>query len=134
VWPITCRNPNGMQVAFPVVYSLQNDCQSAVQDRTLQLKSLAAQDVVRMLRPDSWGRKVTLLEEVAPRSYQVRTEDGAVYRDTGILSQGTQEKERRTNRDNYVTPGTGSVRVVSDIVPQTLRRSQRPPKRLTIQW
>ncbi|CAK6975876.1 unnamed protein product [Scomber scombrus] len=47
---------------------------------TKVLKPLAKDDVVRIQDQDAWNRKATVLQEIGPRSYEVRTEDGHVFR------------------------------------------------------
>uniref|UniRef100_A0A3Q1GA47 Integrase catalytic domain-containing protein n=1 Tax=Acanthochromis polyacanthus TaxID=80966 RepID=A0A3Q1GA47_9TELE len=47
---------------------------------TKTLTPLAKDDVVRIHDQDTWSRKATVLQEVGPRSYEVRTEDGNVLR------------------------------------------------------
>ena len=50
-------------------------------DRTARrLEPLHEMDVVRIEDPDAWTRKATVLSEVDPRSYTVRTENGQVLR------------------------------------------------------
>uniref|UniRef100_A0A672FWU0 Integrase catalytic domain-containing protein n=1 Tax=Salarias fasciatus TaxID=181472 RepID=A0A672FWU0_SALFA len=47
---------------------------------TKTLTPLAKDDVVRIHDQDTWSRKATVLQEVGPRSYKVRTEDGNILR------------------------------------------------------
>lgn len=47
---------------------------------TKALSPLAKDDIVRIQDQDAWYRKATVLQEVGPRSYEVRTEDGNVLR------------------------------------------------------
>lgn len=44
------------------------------------LVPLAKYDTVRLEDSYNWGKKATVLEEVSPRSYTVRTEDGQILR------------------------------------------------------
>ena len=47
---------------------------------TKSLVPLARHDTVRIHDSTSWSKKATVLEEVSPRSYNVKTEDGQVLR------------------------------------------------------
>lgn len=47
---------------------------------TKPLSPLAKDDVVRIQDQDAWNRKATVLQEVGPRSYEVKTEEGHVLR------------------------------------------------------
>ncbi|XP_039890321.1 uncharacterized protein K02A2.6-like [Simochromis diagramma] len=48
--------------------------------RAKQLRPLAVKDTVRVEDQNGWNTKATVLEEVAPRSFNVRTEDGQIIR------------------------------------------------------
>ncbi|KAL7851936.1 hypothetical protein SRHO_G00177210 [Serrasalmus rhombeus] len=55
--------------------------QKTAYDRSAKcLQPLSRNDKVRIEGPDTWDRKATVLQEVAPRSYVVRTEEGQVLR------------------------------------------------------
>lgn len=47
---------------------------------TKALRPLAKDDVVRIQDQDAWNRKATVLQEIGPRPYEVRTEEGHVFR------------------------------------------------------
>lgn len=47
---------------------------------TNTLRPLAKDDVVCIQDQDAWNRKATVLEEVGPTSYEVRTKEGHVLR------------------------------------------------------
>lgn len=47
---------------------------------TKSLVPLARHDTVRIQDSNTWTKKATMLEEVSPRSYNVRTEDGQILR------------------------------------------------------
>jgi len=50
-------------------------------DRTAkQLPPLLTNDVVRIKNHDGWKTKATVLQEVAPKSFIVRTEEGQVFK------------------------------------------------------
>lgn len=44
------------------------------------LEPLSRNDVVMIEGPNTWNRKAIVLQEVAPRSYSVRTDDGHILR------------------------------------------------------
>lgn len=55
--------------------------QKVSHDRTATaLVPLQDKDVVRMEGPRSWNRRAVVLQQVAPRSYNVMTENGDVFR------------------------------------------------------
>lgn len=47
---------------------------------TRALRPLRKDDVVRIQDQDAWNKKATVLQEIGPRSYEVRTEEGHVFR------------------------------------------------------
>lgn len=54
--------------------------QKSFYDRTAkQLPLLSTKDTVRIEVPDGWRTKATVLQEVAPRSFAVRTEEGQIF-------------------------------------------------------
>lgn len=60
---------------------LQKTKQKTFYDRAAkQLPPLSSDDTVRIQGPDGWTTKATVLEEVAPRSYTVKTEEGQTFR------------------------------------------------------
>ncbi len=63
---------------------------------TKALKPLARDDVVRIQDQDTWSRKAMVLQEIGPRSYEVRTEDGHVFRRNRRNLLKTKETFHRT--------------------------------------
>lgn len=106
------------------------------------LKPLAPNDTVRVEDANIWTRKATVLEEVNPRSYNVKTEDGLILRRNRRSLLRTQETMRsqdgQCEDDDDKTPEPTSP--VKDSVeqkeqPPVLRRSGRtvkPPDRLNL--
>lgn len=107
---------------------------------TKPLSPLAKDDVVRIQDQDTWSRKATVLQEVGPRSYEVRTEDGNVFRrnrrnllktkehfqetscdaeNENVVSLPDTVPERRTNAHNQTNVSLAPV----------LRRSKRQIKK-----
>ena len=96
--PLECGFPsravNESQVAHSstLLYRHQGECGGTDKTRgyemetmrydkpTKTLRPLARDDVVRIQDQDAWDRKATVLQEVGPRSYEVRTEEGHVLR------------------------------------------------------
>ncbi|RXN12172.1 Transposon Ty3-G Gag-Pol poly [Labeo rohita] len=57
------------------------DRQKFYYDRaTKHLQPLVRNDVVRIKDDENWSKKATVMQEVAPRSYTVKTNDGQVFR------------------------------------------------------
>lgn len=110
-------------------------------DKTARhLEPLQERDVVRIEGPEVWDRKATVLREVGPRSFVLKTENGQVLRrtrrsllktqDIEIQTEetGSEQKEEATMDVDYAEPPLPSPMTV------TLRRSstpRKPPKRLS---
>ena len=75
--------------------------------KQLNLKPLSRYDVVRIEDPNAWNRKATVLQEISPSSYTVRTEDGQILKRNRrrlLRTQETlQEDEHEQPDDNYPT-------------------------------
>ena len=55
--------------------------QKSFYDRAAKhLPPLSSNDTVRIEDPGGWKTKATVLQEVAPRSFTVRTEEGQIFR------------------------------------------------------
>lgn len=55
--------------------------QKSFYDRTAkQFPLLLTNDTVRIENPDGWKTKATVIQEVAPKSFTVRTEEGQIFR------------------------------------------------------
>uniref|UniRef100_A0A8C6T6T6 Integrase catalytic domain-containing protein n=1 Tax=Neogobius melanostomus TaxID=47308 RepID=A0A8C6T6T6_9GOBI len=67
---------------------------------TKTLSPLAKDDVVRIQDQNAWSRKATVLQEVGPRSYEVRTEDGNVLRRNRRNLLKTKEHFQETSCDD----------------------------------
>ena len=97
---------------------------------TRTLSSLKNGDMVRLQKDGQWKVKAKVLDEVAPRSYRVKTDDGLVYRRNRQQMLRTAENQE-----------SGSASVSEDAVnqsergPTELRRSSRVitrPKWMTV--
>ncbi|MGH0128263.1 UNVERIFIED_CONTAM: hypothetical protein FKN15_034099 [Acipenser sinensis] len=112
---------------------------------TKSLKPLSRYDVVRIEDPNAWNRKATVLQEISPRSYTVRTEDGQILRRNRrslLRTQETfQEEEHEQPDDNHptaesspvLTEDSSSSNKQTDLL--VLRRSSRTikkPERLNL--
>ncbi|KAL1268898.1 hypothetical protein QQF64_034261 [Cirrhinus molitorella] len=80
-------------------------------DRTAKpLQPLAMDDVVRIRSDENWKRKATVMDEVAPRSYTVKTDDGQILR----LCEGAVPKDSSRGEITFGgTAGMVEVRLVS---------------------
>lgn len=112
---------------------------------TRPLKPLAKDDVVRIQDQDAWNRKATVLQEIGPHSYEVRTEDGHMFRRNRRNLLKTQETFHETlcgDADEKIAvsqtdtvpelKSAGHVQVnTSDVFTElpVLRRSERQIKR-----
>lgn len=107
---------------------------------TKSLSPLAKDDVVRIQDQDAWNRKATVLQEVGPRSYEVKTEEGHVLRRNRRSLLKTKETFTETECDmdavtadavpNLNTDGhmqADASNVQSEL--PVLRRSERQIKR-----
>ncbi|XP_040915366.1 uncharacterized protein K02A2.6-like [Toxotes jaculatrix] len=104
-------------------------------DKTARhLEPIQEKDVVRIEGPHSWDRKATVLSEVGPRSFVVKTENGQVLRRNRRSLLKTQnieyqDEETGSEQQECVTPeGHHSEPPSSSPIPETLRRSTRPRK------
>uniref|UniRef100_A0A3Q2YZ04 Integrase catalytic domain-containing protein n=1 Tax=Hippocampus comes TaxID=109280 RepID=A0A3Q2YZ04_HIPCM len=64
---------------------------------TKTLPPLVKDDVVRIQDQKMWNKKATVLKEVGPRSYEVRTKDGNVFRRNRRDLRKTKEHFQETN-------------------------------------
>uniref|UniRef100_A0A673AT44 Integrase catalytic domain-containing protein n=1 Tax=Sphaeramia orbicularis TaxID=375764 RepID=A0A673AT44_9TELE len=106
------------------------------------LKPLAPNDTVRVEDANIWTKKATVLEEVNPRSYNVKTEDGLILRRNRRSLLRTQETMRSQDgqcedKDNKTPEPTSPAKdsVEQSDQPPVLRRSGRtvkPPDRLNL--
>lgn len=108
------------------------------------LEPLRMNDTVRVHDANIWRDKATVLEEVGPRSYTVRTEDGVVLRRNRRSLQKTQETSELPQED--APAGSVPIQVspeepdksrsgLTQTSPVVLRRSSRtvrPPDRLIL--
>ncbi|KAL1264137.1 hypothetical protein QQF64_004492 [Cirrhinus molitorella] len=114
-------------------------------DRTSRsLGPLAVKDTVRLEDNNTWSRRATVLEEVNPRSYTVKTEDGQILRRNRRSLLKTQEaiqvENSGDNKYGDTTPEAQDASPVErekteEVHSPVLRRSQRtikPPKRLNL--
>lgn len=96
-----------------------------------QLPLLLGGDTVRVKDPDGWKTKATVLQEVAPRSYNVRTEEGQIFRRNRRSLLKTQESIQDLN-EAYIecessTPPLTDCNGTNPLTPcePVLRRSTR---------
>ncbi|KAE8291509.1 Retrovirus-related Pol polyprotein from transposon 17.6 Protease [Larimichthys crocea] len=104
---------------------------------TKSLVPLARHDTVRIHDSSTWSKKATVLEEVSPRSYNVKTEDGQVLRRNRRSLLKTQDTwQEQTEEDSKGDPASTTSedplpddhqRAVETDLP-VLRRSSRPVK------
>ncbi len=104
-------------------------------DKTARcLEPLQERDVGRIEGPDFWARKATVLSEVGPRSFVVKTENGQVLRRNGRSLLKTQDTENHaeetgSEQQDGVTPDVHHSEPPSPSpMTETLRRSTRPRK------
>lgn len=121
---------------------LQNRQKTNYDKVSKSLLPLSKHDTVRLEDSNYWNKKATVLEEVGPRSYNVRTEDGQVLRRNRRSLLKTREKleEQSAEDENEVTTAppeeTTPTPPPADPAPPpspVLRRSTRvskPPDRL----
>ena len=136
--------------------SLQNRQKANYDKVSKSLVSLSPHDTVRLQESKYWNKKATVLEEVAPRSYNVRTEDGQVLRRNRRSLLKTPETLEQSADDELCTttraapppaelkdlpppdePTTTSEPVHEPEPVPILRRSTRdskPPDRLVLKW
>ncbi|KAI7810790.1 hypothetical protein IRJ41_006595 [Triplophysa rosa] len=103
--------------------------QKANYDKTSRsLRPLATKDTVRPENNNTWNKRATVLEEVNPRSYTVKTEDGQILR-----------RNRRNSETLPTTQGTSPVidnrKKDEEIhLPEQRRckRTIKPPDRLNL--
>ncbi|KAI7814577.1 hypothetical protein IRJ41_021834 [Triplophysa rosa] len=121
--------------------------QKAIYDKTSRsLRPLATKDTVRLENNNTWNKRATVLEEVNPRSYTVKTEDGQILRRNRrslLKTQETMPEEHSENETESETlPTTQATSPVIDnrkkheeIHLPEQRRSKRtikPPDRLNL--
>merc|ERR1712168_198482 len=81
---------------------LQNRQKTNYDKLSKSLLPLSKYDTVRLEDSNYWNKKATVLEEVGPRSYNVRTEDGQVLRWNRRSLLKTREKlEEQSAEDEY---------------------------------
>ena len=83
---------------------------------TKELSRLAKNTVVR-LKDKTWDKRGVVLEEVAPRSYCVRTEDGAMYRRNRQELMPVREEMQEVEIEDEET------NVVEEVRPQIAKRN-----------
>ena len=100
------------------------------------LAPLARHDTVRVEDSNIWSKKATVLEEVSPRSYTVKTEDGQILRRNRRSLLKTRETLReRTTQENPADPKSAEPPLVPEDITSAeqtespvLRRSTRNVK------
>lgn len=99
---------------------------------TKSLVPLTRHDTVRIHDSNTWSQKATVLEEVSPRSYNVKTEDGQVLRRNRRSLLKTQDTWQDWRSEDF--PGDPASTAADDPPPavetdfQVLRRSSRTVK------
>ena len=100
-----------------------------------QLPPLSRNDTVRIEEPGGWKTKATVLQEVAPRSFTVRTEEGQIFRRNRrslLKTPETEElSEAQSEPDSIPPPPIHSPTPTQHTSPPTpvLRRSTRESKK-----
>uniref|UniRef100_A0A3B4UX38 Integrase catalytic domain-containing protein n=1 Tax=Seriola dumerili TaxID=41447 RepID=A0A3B4UX38_SERDU len=104
-------------------------------DKTVRcLEPLQEKDVVRIEGLDFWARKATVLSEVGPRSFVIKTENGQVLRRNWRSLLKTEDTENHTEeteseqQDEAVQDVQHSELPSPSPMTETLRRSTRPRK------
>lgn len=101
------------------------------------LRPLANNDTVRLEDCNTWHRKATVLEEVYPRSYTVKTEDGQILRRNRRSLLKTQETVPQDTSpvESETEPVIDNKEDEKETHSPELRRSKRtvkPPERLDL--
>ena len=112
----------------------QKTKQKSFYDRTAkQLPPLSSNDTVRIEEPGGWKTKATVLQEVAPRSFTVRTEEGQIFRRNRCSLLKTPEtveelSEAQSESESIPLPTTDSQTTHTQHSPSTpvLRKSHSP--------
>ena len=100
-----------------------------------QLPPLSRNDTVRIEEPGGWKTKATVLQEVAPRSFTVRTEEGQIFRRNRrslLKTPETEElSEAQSEPDSIPPPPIHSPTPTQHTSPPppVLRRSTRESKK-----
>uniref|UniRef100_A0A671MNC0 Integrase catalytic domain-containing protein n=1 Tax=Sinocyclocheilus anshuiensis TaxID=1608454 RepID=A0A671MNC0_9TELE len=105
------------------------------------LQTLVRDDVVRIKSDENWSKKATVMQEVAPRSYTVKTDDGQIFRRNrrDLLKTGKEVKDQNqcnVKSESTALYTTNDCNTDTNIDTQTsnshtftLRRSTRPVKK-----
>uniref|UniRef100_A0A0S7ESR5 Gypsy retrotransposon integrase-like protein 1 n=1 Tax=Poeciliopsis prolifica TaxID=188132 RepID=A0A0S7ESR5_9TELE len=111
--------------------------QKSYYDRSAKLlPPLSYQDPVRIQDDEGWKTKATILQEVAPRSFEVKTEDGQILRRNrrSLLKTPFEhvDESSEDSKDSQITPTTEThcdMDSIKDNPPPVLRRSTRVVKK-----
>ncbi|RXN33948.1 Retrotransposable element Tf2 type 1 [Labeo rohita] len=110
------------------------------------LEPLSNSDTVRLEDCSTWSKRATVLEEVNPRSYTVRTEDGQILRrnrrsllktkETGLVDTSTEDTDCAVSpKTSEMLPVLDDKKSAEDMHLPVLQRSKRtvkPPDRLNL--
>lgn len=125
--------------------------QKTFYDRTAkQLPPLSRNDPVRIESPEGWTTKATVLQEVAPQSYTVRTKEGQIIRrnrrsllktpgtvadqelsNEQAESESSCSSSENCNTDTY-TETQASTHTTDEIATRRSARTIRKPERLNL--
>ncbi len=112
------------------------DRQKFYYDRAAKhLQPLLTDDVVRIKSDENWSKKATVMQEVAPRSYTVKTDDGQIFRRNrrDLLKTAKELKDLNEcnvkSETNDCNTDTNMDTQTSNSHTFTLRRSTRPIKK-----
>ncbi len=116
------------------------DRQKFYYDRAAKhLQPLVKDDVVRIKSDENWSKKATVMQEVAPRSYTVKTDDGQIFRWNRRDLLKTEKELKDLNQCNVKSESTALCTTndcntdtntqTSNSHTFTLRRSTRPIKK-----
>uniref|UniRef100_A0A3B3U0E2 Integrase catalytic domain-containing protein n=1 Tax=Poecilia latipinna TaxID=48699 RepID=A0A3B3U0E2_9TELE len=101
-------------------------------DKTARrLRALEENDTVRVEDHGIWERKATVLKEVSPRSYEIRTDDGQVLRRNRRSLLKTQEQDSQKRGQEEIDAGRQARETTcSTPVLRRSTRTRRQPERL----
>uniref|UniRef100_A0A672S0A1 Integrase catalytic domain-containing protein n=1 Tax=Sinocyclocheilus grahami TaxID=75366 RepID=A0A672S0A1_SINGR len=139
-WCVSCRNPDGVQITDHT--SLLTNYDKASKG----LEPLSNNDTVRLEDHSTWSKRATVLDEVNPISYTVRTEDGQILRrnrrsllktkETVLVDTSTEDTGCAVSQKTSETlPVLDDKEPAEDMHSPVLRRSKRtvkPPDRLNL--
>uniref|UniRef100_A0A3Q3MPL7 Integrase catalytic domain-containing protein n=1 Tax=Labrus bergylta TaxID=56723 RepID=A0A3Q3MPL7_9LABR len=102
--------------------------QKSFYDKTAkQLPTLSTDNTVKIEEPNGWKTKATVLQEVAPRSFTVKTEEGQILRRNRrslLKTQEFSEEDSESPTDN----NTGTQTLMEPVVRRSTREIKKPDR------